>query len=136
LNEDKTDTVTAGATQDVTLTPDAGYVWYVRGLYLNVAAIGGSSGNHYFKIYNSDDSFLAYTIGYTDSTKVCKYDYGAWQSTVDSPQPPDAPQQYNMLEKIRITNDNPLIIRYGNPSDTDQSGQRYIRILVEKHRIA
>jgi hypothetical protein len=129
IDADDDTQVNAGATDVYTLQPNPGEIYQVISFYWLAPAIGGVAGDHILQIERvAALPWRHWRIENPGANNV-SYNYDQAQN-YDSQTPSSAREQHALHRHLWCDNDNPLLFEYDNDSDTNQTGQRYLRILV------
>lgn len=122
-------TVAAGANETITIQPPEGKIWKIRQAKLKVAPpAGATSGNHRLKVGTyTHDTYAIYGSSPYDS--YLSFLSGEWESaSAKFPSNSDGAR----LSNIVFSYDCPLIIRYENDTDVEQTNARTIKLVVEE----
>jgi len=123
-------TVGTGTVEEKTITPAIDEIWILKQLGFYVATPAGSaSGTHEIRLTyltGSPSSYILYLIRADHAQPITTYKNGLPYSTT-TVEIPDTHQ--GILELIAgdmlvATSDNPLIFRYENDTDVDQTNAR------------
>jgi len=129
--------VAQGAAENTTITADAGEVWEIIGISININSIGSAtSGTHQVHYaepnkFGTGDAFLVVQSQYNEDIRLYNniVEVGNLIRT-----------DFNATEQLKhvrnlaytIDEDSPVLFRYRNDSDASQTGQLQYKLLVRK----
>jgi len=131
---DNTEVAAAGGSNTQTLQPDAGFIYKVRHMHYDCPAIAEASGDQKLvgSYQNFDNTDYVFRINGTDSTRLLIITNSL---AADSEEPSGKEEQWFLLQnKIIASNSQPFDFEYTNSSDTAQTGNRVLHILVEVYK--
>lgn len=115
------------------VTVNAGECVKIKGVYLSIPAIGGASGNHTLTLRYGDTSILLGELIGTDGSAIT---ITKSQFYADTENPSTESIQAEILQGGMWMGDatrKPLF-RYVNNSDTNQTGTRTMKVLMEVYK--
>jgi hypothetical protein len=135
LDETESTTVNAGANGDISLQPPDGYIYEVISFKWSIPGIAASAGNHNVYIYIDLTRSFAIATAQNVGTNNIVYNYDNWE-TAASETPSQVREQFKLPEHIIASNDYPVLFRYANGTDTNQTGSRILILLIRVFREA
>jgi hypothetical protein len=124
----------SGGTATITITPPAGELWRVKGLYINLAPpSGATSGTHEIRVYQLSETVLFYLYAasnYGDQIRI-RGGYIDVATATNGKLPTTEQAQQNAILNLVATNDVPLGIFYKNSTDVAQTNTLNIFVARE-----
>lgn len=134
LTDDTTVTHAPTSIENI-LTPPVGKVYIIRNIFYNAPApVGDSAGTHELELlqtYVTTGRRILKTKGNHSTTLNINVDIVG-----DVEEIPGVVREQNLLIKngqIFASNSYPLVFKYTNSTDADQTGSRALEVLVEVH---
>jgi len=128
-----TSLIASGATSNIEIKPPSGKRWRIENIHVYIPpANGATSGTHsiMFCPDGSTDFNDGILVGSYSYNQVIEIKYRQFTGNVS--QIPPVTDVVNIIEKIDITNDSPLIARYENLTDKDKTDYVRIKIIVRE----
>jgi len=128
------DTLSSGSNESLTLTPPDGYIYEIQNMrVLILAPPSASSGQHYVLMYPMTVNIPVIRL-WSQYNKAIKYVYGHVEAA-DNYNPDNNEAFNDMVRNLVATKDYPLLIKYFNDTDVDQTNQREFYFVYLKRRI-
>jgi hypothetical protein len=129
---DSSTIVAPGNQETILVQPPKGKIWKVRNIrYYVVRPLNSLSGSHRVSIY---DNFYNLNDNIQISSLYNQNIHLAYGIPVDfnTYNPNDLQAFIKMWERLTATYSKPILIRYDNNTDVDQTNTRYCTLLVEE----
>lgn len=117
---------------DMEIIPPAGKLWRIVNMYLftpKPAGATGGSHNFSFRPGNPAGS-LVVMLGESSYDRSIEWNYSHWNNANLTKKPTTDIASQNALMNILITLEKPLVVRYVNTTDANQTGVRQIELSV------
>jgi len=125
--------VASSGTNVQTLTPPVGMIYQIISLYCAIPVISGASGDHDLEITNANLSSGNYLkIAGTDGA-LASISYNKLLADTENPSN-EREQVQVILNQMICNNDNPIVFTYSNNSDTAQTSNRPIELIVKVYK--
>ena len=128
-----------GATKDVSLTPDAGYIYQIIHISIDIPdAVGSTAGTHTLACYIDTVATRQTMFFLSSNTGVDILGGYGGAFTATSETPSGAAQQLEYIDGgiLFCSNSIPLVFRYTNNLDANQTGNRAIKLWVKEYKEA
>lgn len=136
---DSTAVASGGGTNDQDLTPDAGYIYQIVWMDINIPAPAGATANtHHIRGYvnqtiDSQNIYFIISSNFGDAI-TCGYAATFTGTQTELPSGDAAQRDLITFGCMWASNNHPLRFRYTNSTDANQTGNRVLKLLVREYQ--